>query len=76
VKDQRVAVDPCSLYRNNGLILNSPYRCVVYRNSGDAVKLRVRSVHRIAQHANTAHAHINDVSSDERAHASRRPRGN
>jgi hypothetical protein len=49
----------------------APPHPVVYRNSGAEVNLRVRGLHWIAQHANTAYADFDNVSGNQRANASR-----
>src|SRR5712664_853371 len=52
-----------------------PTSCVFYRILEGYVKLRLRSVHRIAQHANTGNTDLDRVASNERPDASGRTRG-
>src|SRR6266478_7027798 len=52
-----------------------PHSCVFYRNLELYVKLRLRGMHRIAQHSDTGNADLNHVAGNERADASRRSSG-
>src|SRR5580693_132988 len=62
--------------QDKAILRKSPHSCVSYRNRGWAVKLRVRGFDRIAQHANTVDADLDDVPCDKRADPSGRAGGN
>ena len=52
------------LRRKDTLNPPKPHYCVFYRNRDAYVKLRLRSVHRIAQHANTGNADLHRIAGD------------